>query len=785
MRLRAISFALIALGGAAFGAWTLAGAATDFFERRTETEAAAALVAAGQGWARVEADGLTVTLAGLAPDEASRLRAVEILRQLVDPRRLAEELTVKAADPLAPPPFAIEILRNMAEVSLIGLAPDDGIRDRIDKALSAAGPGATVTDMLETAAEPAPAGWEPSLAFALDLLVDLPRAKISIAPGRVTVLAAVDSDAGRTELEARLREAVPEGVTLETEISAPRPVIAPFAVDFALDGTGARLAACSAETPEAAEAIVTAARAAGLEGPQDCAIGLGAPSLDWQEVATLGIETVGALGGGRFAVRDTRATLTGPASAKPEDLNAAGKTLAARLPAGYDLRTVTPPRMEARPDGTPVYAPRFEARLGADGSVELAGALHDTRSQAAVASYAAALFGHDRVRTVTVIDPELPDGWPGRVLAGIEALAEIKEGSLQVTPTALTLTGRGIEADADARVEALLAAKVSGETLVDVTFDVEAASLAAAAARPAPERCAEEIAAILANEAIQFRAGSSEIEPASQGVIAAIADVLRECPGAEFEVGGHSDSSGDEAANQRLSEARATAVVAALRAEDLPLVMLTSRGYGAAHPLAGNETPAGRTRNRRIEILLVDPTKAAEAAVEPGEDPAAAAGKAQACAEEIAAILQSGAVEFGLGSAEIVPESAGLLAAVAETMRTCPGASFEIGGHTDSRGRAEVNQQLSEKRAEAVREALAGEDLPDITLVSRGYGADRPIADNDTAEGRMRNRRIEITLLDPDPAQAETADETAPDDVAVAGPKAEAEAEAEAAHGPQ
>ncbi len=549
---------------------------------------------------------------------------------------------------------------------------------------------------------------------------------------------------------------MPQGVALETDIAAPRPVVAPFVVDFVLDETGARLASCTAETSEAAAQIITAARAAGLAGLRDCAVGLGAPSLDWPRVATLGIETVGALGGGRFAVTDTRATLTGPGSASPETLNAAGEMLAAHLPSGYELTTIMPPRMEARPGGAPVYAPRFEARLNADGSVELAGAVRDAGSQAAIASYTAALFGHDQVRGTTVIDPELPDGWPGRVLAGIEALAEIKEGALRITPTALTLTGQGIEADADARVETLLAAKVTGETLVDVTYDAAAASLAAAAARPAPERCADEIAAILESEAIEFRAGSSEIEPASQGVISAIADVLRECPGAEFEVGGHSDSSGNEEANQKLSEARAAAVVAALRAEDLPLVMLTDAGYGASQPLADNETPAGRTRNRRIEILLVDPAAGADPSDEPGVD---AAGEMpgrsptrRAAATRSPRFFEGGAIEFGLGSAEIEPESAGLLAAVAETMRNCPGASFEIGGHTDSRGRAEVNQKLSEERAEAVRAALAGEDLPDIALVARGYGTERPVADNDTPEGRTRNRRIEITLLDPGPS---------------------------------
>src|SRR5690606_31999072 len=123
--------------------------------------------------------------------------------------------------------------------------------------------------------------------------------------------------------------------------------------------------------------------------------------------------------------------------------------------------------------------------------------------------------------------------------------AEITEGRLEVTPDAVTLSGRSIDAEADGRAEALLAAKAAGAARVEVVYDAPAAARAAELARPAPERCADEVGAILEAEAIVFRPGSAVIDPVSSGVIAAIGDVLRECPGAEFDVGGHTDSSGN------------------------------------------------------------------------------------------------------------------------------------------------------------------------------------------------------------------------------------------------
>ena len=612
MRLRAILFAAVALGGVAVAAHRVAEAATAYLERATVEQATEALAAAGQDWMEVEADGLIVSLAGSAPDETSRFRAVEIVRQIAAPRRVEDRTGVRAADALSPPDFALELLRNEDEVSLIGLVPGDAARDTIIAALRSGGLGGQVTDMLEAAELPAPAGWGVSLGFGLSVLVELPRAKVSVAPGRVAVTAVTDTAEARTALEARLAAAAPDDVALALDISSPRPVIAPFVVDFSLeDGIGA-FSACSAEDDAALQEILVAARATGYAGGPDCAIGLGAPSPEWERAVAAGLAALLALDGGRFVIADLEAVLTGPEGVTPERLTEIGGALEARLPDVFSLTTIAPPQMETQPGGGEVYAPRFEAELGEDGTIRLRGAVGDEVSREAIGSYASALFGHDRVTDVTVLDPQLPDGWPGRVLAGIEALAEIKEGTLQVSRDAVAIDGWDIEADADARVEALLAAKVGAGAAVEVRFDPEAAARAAAAeaavaeaARPRPDVCAEEVAAILADGSIEFGAGSSDIDPASSGVIAAIADVLRGCPGARFEIGGHTDSQGAAEVNQRLSEQRAEAVLVALRAENLPRIRLEARGHGADQPIADNDTEEGRARNRRIALTLI------------------------------------------------------------------------------------------------------------------------------------------------------------------------------------
>ena len=71
-----------------------------------------------------------------------------------------------------------------------------------------------------------------------------------------------------------------------------------------------------------------------------------------------------------------------------------------------------------------------------------------------------------------------------------------------------------------------------------------------------------------------------------------------------MEIGGHTDSEGSESGNQRLSQERAEAVLAALRERDLPLPEVTARGYGESAPVADNATAEGRAQNRRIAFSL-------------------------------------------------------------------------------------------------------------------------------------------------------------------------------------
>ena len=110
--------------------------------------------------------------------------------------------------------------------------------------------------------------------------------------------------------------------------------------------------------------------------------------------------------------------------------------------------------------------------------------------------------------------------------------------------------------------------------------------------------------------------------------------------------------------------------------------------------------------------------------------------------------LNDSVFSFASDSAE-VPESMEpfLKTAAADLKQLKAGHVLEIAGYTDNTGDAALNLALSQKRAESVREALIKYGADPDMLVAKGYGVADPIANNDTAEGRLKNRRIEYHVV--------------------------------------
>ncbi len=109
-------------------------------------------------------------------------------------------------------------------------------------------------------------------------------------------------------------------------------------------------------------------------------------------------------------------------------------------------------------------------------------------------------------------------------------------------------------------------------------------------------------------------------------------------------------------------------------------------------------------------------------------------------------IVNMSDVLFDTGSYTLKPGAREKLAKISGIVLAHPGLTLQIEGHTDSVGGDDFNQQLSERRADSVRDFLAEQGVSPSSITARGFGKTQPVASNDTAEGRQRNRRVELVV---------------------------------------
>jgi OOP family OmpA-OmpF porin len=109
---------------------------------------------------------------------------------------------------------------------------------------------------------------------------------------------------------------------------------------------------------------------------------------------------------------------------------------------------------------------------------------------------------------------------------------------------------------------------------------------------------------LLAKGKIRFDSGRATIDPDSAGLLDRLIETALRCPTSNIEIAGHTDTDGEDASNQSLSEKRAQAVADYLVKAGLPAGRFTAMGYGSTQPVAENDTDEGKAQNRRIEFVV-------------------------------------------------------------------------------------------------------------------------------------------------------------------------------------
>jgi len=593
---------LVLVLGCALAVLEVARRGARTYEHMLVARVTSGLEVLGYDWARIRADGLMLELHGHAPDEFARETALEAARTAAPMASVTSFATATLAPPERRDPLRVELLRDRHGITVTGQTSSRGMRTRLNAALAAGGPDLTVNDLTGIHAAPPPSGWGPEIAVASLAALSLPNAYVVMEPGSVLIDGQAAGVSERRRLSAALQAVAGGKVVLNLRIRIPARLIAPFAFT-AERAFGATLLLERCAVRSEAEQSVLRARLLSLgqaEHVEPCRIGLGGPGGDWPAAIGAGLDALMASPAGRLDIEYRTVRLTGYPPTDAETFSAVAQRMAAALPEGYEADTVL--HGEDIASRTSLAREQFWMNLGYDArGVTISGQVTDRATEAALLAYASALFGEGAVRhALSQTGMPAPGRWQIAAMALLDQLALVGGGEARLAGDRLSFRGKVADPALVGQIHRELSLGLP-EYRVSTVVEVDLPRVLSAIRLPV-ERCAAELNAINKVRRIDFTINSARLTEESGPILDDMVRQIRHCRAEPIEIAGHTDSHGREEFNQRLSQARAEAVMIALMNRGIRAGRLRARGYGEAAPIADNDTEEGRIRNRRIEF---------------------------------------------------------------------------------------------------------------------------------------------------------------------------------------
>ena len=438
------------------------------------------------------------------------------------------------------------------------------------------------------------AAWTNTVALESDLaarsgaaLKDtvLDKTRVAVEGRDVTLAADAFSEDGRRGAVA-LVEAVP-GVRLVNDETRLVPEAKPFVWSAERDVVRVTLGG-SAPLPATKGRMLEVARASlgGVEVVDQMSLARGAPPR-FDNAAQLLIEQIAKLKDGKITISDSNVTLSGMA----RDLGGREAIAAAlkNLPEGFKVAN----DIKAPPYVFQAYKDPVAVTL------TLSGYVPDNNAHAALVAAAGRKFFNEKVVDNLKASVGAPSGFAAAVVPALGALSRLSTGTLVVSDRELKLSGDALYDAAATQVRA-----GPGRDFPQ-GFQYKAEISVKPAAAPVDGTvCQQLFSELLSKGSIRFEPARAVIDPDSAGLLDRLIETALRCPAAVIEIAGHTDTDGDDASNQALSEKRAQAVADYLVKAGLPPDRFTAVGYGSTQPVAGNDTDEGKAQNRRIEFLV-------------------------------------------------------------------------------------------------------------------------------------------------------------------------------------
>jgi OmpA-OmpF porin, OOP family len=308
----------------------------------------------------------------------------------------------------------------------------------------------------------------------------------------------------------------------------------------------------------------------------------------YEATALLLIEQLGRLRDGKVSLSNNAVRLSGIA----RELGGREAIAAAlrNLPEGYTVAE------------NAVSAPPYVFQVNKDpvaSTLTFNGYVPDNAIHAALIEAAKRKFLNEKIVDNLKASVGAPAGFSNAAVAALGALSRLSTGSLTMSDREVKLAGDALYEVAAEQLRSGLGAELPQGWRVNTEVSVKPPASAVDATV-----CQQLFAELLAIGKIRFESGQANIDADSRGLMDRLVEIALRCPSSNLEIGGHTDTDGEDEANQRLSERRAQAVADYMMRAGLPADRLHAVCYGPAKPVASNDTPEGKAQNRRIEFVV-------------------------------------------------------------------------------------------------------------------------------------------------------------------------------------
>ncbi|MEM8487964.1 MAG: OmpA family protein [Bacteroidota bacterium] len=267
--------------------------------------------------------------------------------------------------------------------------------------------------------------------------------------------------------------------------------------------------------------------------------------------------------------------------------------------------TVKPPEPPAKADSASAPArpivKGFQMKAGADGELVLMGEVHDASTRNSIVAAVLDAFPAQTIENHLVVAPGEAQVWVAPLMQAISAISVVKKPEIVIPVSGASFLLKGEVAAAvqkKAVLEDLVSALPSSLALEEQLQIVEEQR------DPKLVALEKRIQDLQTTTRIQFKINTAFLADLSKEVLNQVAGILKEAPGAQIEVQGHTDNLGKAELNMKLSQMRADAVRDYLITQGIEASRLTAVGYGPTRPVATNSTRQGRIANRRVVFSL-------------------------------------------------------------------------------------------------------------------------------------------------------------------------------------